>query len=385
VRITFILWRGDIGGAERVTVNIAAELRRQGADARILFICDAARLVGQLEACSVPFAALDLERGSQVLAHPLRLRQALARERSDLTIAVSVGYLGAALRAAVPRTRLAGIEHGVLSSIPAEPLLRRAKMRIDRLIGVRAYDAEVAISRYMVELVERVPHARRVVLIPHGVEPAATVAPPQPPHEHEPLVVGFASRLFPGKGLDRLIGAVALLARAQPDRRVVVRVAGDGEMRAPWEALARELGVADRIVFEGWSDAIAEHWAGCHLAIAPNDGLAESFGMSVLEAMAAARPTIVSDSGALPELVRAGATGQVVAAGDERALADAIGRYLRHPAELRAHGAAAHARASAEYSLARCAGRYLALAGELTGAPAPVAGLAGRPRAEVGA
>jgi glycosyltransferase involved in cell wall biosynthesis len=197
--------------------------------------------------------------------------------------------------------------------------------------------------------------------------------------------VGFAGRLYPGKGLDRLIRAVSLLRGLEPDRRVVVRVAGDGEMRAAWQALASELGVGDAIEFLGWCDDIAAHWARCHVAVAPNDGFVESFGMSVLEAMAAGRATVVTDRGALPELVAAAVTGQVVGAGDERALAVALARYARDPAELRAHGAAAHRRAATEYSLLRSAARYLGLATELLDeSRAPRAALAHPFRARAG-
>lgn len=370
-----MLWRGDIGGAERVTAALAGELRRMGADAEILFVCDSALLVGQMAAESVPFVELGHRRGSQVLAHPRELGRRLRELRPDVVIAVSVGYLGLAIRAAGYRGPLVGIEHGVLSSIPDGSRMAHVKGRIDRLIGVRAYQAEVAISEFMVRLVEGAPHARRVVLIPHGVA-VAPVASPDPPPDGE-LVAGFAGRLFPGKGLDRLIGAVALLARREPELSIRVRVAGDGEMRAAWERLAREQGVAERIEFLGWSDDIAAHWASCHVAVAPNDVLAESFGMTVLEAMASGRAAIVSDRGALAELVEPERTGLVVAAGDERALADALARYARDPGLHRAHGAAARERAASAYSLRRCAERHLALAGELSGAP-PAAAARGR-------
>jgi len=364
VRITFVLWRGDIGGAERVTVALAGELRRMSVEADILFVCDADRLAGQMAAESVPYAELGHDRGSRIVAHPLRLRRMLRRLRPDVVVAVAVGYLGAVVRAAGFRGPLVGVEHGVLIEISAGPWRHHLKGWADRLIGIGAYDAEVAISEYMRELIGRGPHARRVVLIPHGVE-APKESPPEPEGGDGELIAGFAGRLHPGKGADRLIRAAAALRDGGPAARVRVRIAGDGEMRGQWQGLAGELGVEDRVEFLGWSDDIAGLWAGCHVAVAPNDVFIESFGMSVLEAMAAGRPTIVTDRGALPELVLPGVTGHVVPAGDDGALARALAAYASDRDAARAHGAAAHRRATDGYTLRRSASGYLELAEDL--------------------
>jgi glycosyltransferase involved in cell wall biosynthesis len=256
------------------------------------------------------------------------------------------------------------VEHGPLIDISSGKRTRHLKGWTDRLSGVVTYDAEIAISQYMLKLVERGPHAPRVVLIPHGVQ-TASHPPPMPTGGADELAVGFAGRLFPGKGLDRLLRAVAIVARDAPSHMLMVRVAGDGEMRPAWEQLTRELGIDDRVEFLGWTDDVVGHWSRCHIAAAPNDEYRESFGMSVLESMACARATIVTDIGALPELVVPERTGRVVPAGNEHALATVLLDYVRNRSRIDSEGAAAHQRASADYSLARAAEKYLALADEL--------------------
>jgi glycosyltransferase involved in cell wall biosynthesis len=196
------------------------------------------------------------------------------------------------------------------------------------------------------------------------------------------LTVGYAGRLFPGKGVDRLIRAVSILADRDPGCRVYVQVAGDGEMRRTWERLAQSLGIGDRVRFLGWTDDVVGHWACCHVAVAPNDRFVESFNVSVVEAMAAGRPTIVTDRGALPELVVTQGTGMVVPAADDRALAAALAAYASDPDRVHTEGAAARRRAAENYSLTQSAQRYLALADELVGRPRSgrIAYRAGRPR-----
>jgi glycosyltransferase involved in cell wall biosynthesis len=367
VRITFILWDGNIGGAERVTVALAGQLRRMEVETCVLFVGDVDRLAPQLSSQHVPYQSLGLGRGASVVTHPMRLRKMIRRLRPDVVIAGTVGYLGAAVRATGFRGPLVGVEHGQLIEICDRGRLRHPKGWLDRLSGVATYDAEVAVSRYMLNLATRGPHARRVLLIPHGVNTDA--APPSiPPLAAQELIVGYAGRLFPGKGVDRLITAVSILANRDPGSRVSVQVAGDGEMRRKWERLAQTLGIGDRVRFLGWTDDVVGHWARCHVAVAPNDRFVESFNVSVAEAMAAGRPTIVTDRGALPELVLAQSTGTVVPAADDRALADALAAYACDPDRVHAEGAAARRRATENYSLTQSAQRYLALADELVAA-----------------
>ena len=96
MRITFILWDGKIGGAERVSVALAGQLRRMAVETCVLFVGDAGRLVPQLSSQDVPYQSLGLSRRVSVVTHPVRLRKMIHRLRPDVVIAGAVGYLGAA-------------------------------------------------------------------------------------------------------------------------------------------------------------------------------------------------------------------------------------------------------------------------------------------------
>jgi glycosyltransferase involved in cell wall biosynthesis len=361
VTITFLLWNGDIGGAERASVALAGQLRARGTEANVLFVCGPDRLLPQLAAEGVPHAALGLSRGSRVLVHPRRLARAAQELGADAVVAATVGYLGAALRLGGFHEPIVGVEHGDLLRIGAQRLIRRGIARSDRALGALTHDAEVAVSDFMAEAVMQGPHARLVVTIPHGV---ATDTRPQSLPDNSVLRLGYLGRLFPGKGLDRLLRAMALLAQ-RDEPPVSLRVAGDGPMRSQWEELAHQLGLADAVSFVGWTDDILGHWAQCHVAVAPNDSFVESFCMSMLEAMAAGRPTLVTNNGALPELVLDGITGRVVAAGDEHMLAAAISEYRANPAQIHWHGVEARSRAESTYSLETAALGYVDLAHRL--------------------
>ena len=361
VTITFLLWNGEIGGAERASVALASQLRARGTEANVLFVCGPDRLLPQLTAEGVPHAALGLSRGSRVLVHPRHLARAAEDLEADVVVAATVGYLGAALRLGGFRAPIVGVEHGDLLRIRAQRPLRRGIQWSDRALGALTHDAEVAVSDFMAELVMRGRHAPLVVTIPHGV--VTDTRPPLFP-DSSVLRLGYLGRLFPGKGLDRLLRAMAMLAEGDGPP-VSLRVAGDGPMRWRWQELAQQLGLGDAVTFVGWTDDILGHWAQCHVAVAPNDSFVESFCMSMLEAMAAGRPTLVTNKGALPELVLNGITGRVVPAGNEHILAAVISEYSANPAQIQLHGAEARSRAETTYSLETAALGYADLADRL--------------------
>jgi glycosyltransferase involved in cell wall biosynthesis len=361
MKITFLLWGGFIGGAERLTASLAAEVRAQGTAADILFVCKAQPLSAQLERNSVPFHALGYSRGAHVLRHPRALSRAVRDAGADIAVVGSFGYLGGTLRAGGFRGPILGVEHGVLHEIPSMPLYRQAVRRVDRALGVATHDAEIAVSRYMEALARTTLHGRRLVRIPHGVTPAESrMASVQ--GDDEVLTVGYAGRLDQGKGVDVLLHAFAL-GRDRPRPRL--RLAGDGPTRASLETLASRLGVGERVEFLGWSDDINRFWDECDIAVAPASEVAESFSMTTLEAMARGRATIVTDRGALPELVIAGQSGTIVPPQDAQTLANAIDAYAQSPETVTSHGQAAMLLARDRFSLAACARSYIRLAAEL--------------------
>jgi glycosyltransferase involved in cell wall biosynthesis len=166
-------------------------------------------------------------------------------------------------------------------------------------------------------------------------------------------VVGIVARAQRHRRFDLLLDAMRLLAARSPDARLLVIGRGthiDETARKP----ARELGIADRVVFAGYRGAdYADALRLCDvvtLLVPGSDGGCRA----VLEAAACGIPAVTTRRGALPEIVSDGDTGILV---DERAesLAAAWSALLSDPARRARMGGSARERALRCFTPARLA------------------------------
>jgi glycosyltransferase involved in cell wall biosynthesis len=227
-------------------------------------------------------------------------------------------------------------------------------------------DKRIAVSRFVAhslaahEFVE----ADRVEVLEHGINLQRHLAVDGRAARADlgagerPVIV-CVSRMAPGKGVDVLLRAHAALGR---DALLVI--AGDGPDQARCQRLAKDLQIAERVRFLGLRSDISEILAACDVAVVPSQA-PEAFGFAVIEAMAAGRPVVVTDAGALAELVDHGRCGIVVARADVAALAAGIGRLLDGPVFARALGNAGRERALARHGLTAWVDRLIRLYGSL--------------------
>ena len=105
---------------------------------------------------------------------------------------------------------------------------------------------------------------------------------------------------FEKRGLKPFLRAFAAVARANPGARALV--VGKESRPGPYRDLARELGIADRVVFR---EPIAEVWRFYHaLDVYVHPARWEEFGMSVLEALACGLPVVTGASVGAAELLK---------------------------------------------------------------------------------
>ena len=123
---------------------------------------------------------------------------------------------------------------------------------------------------------------------------------------------------------------------------------GDGPERRRLQALAHELGIAERVAFLGFREDVPRLLESADVVVLPS--LAEGLPLAVLEAMAAGTPLVATAIGGTDEAVVDGVTGLLVPPGDASALAAAVNRVLNEPEEARQRAEAAAARVASDFT-----------------------------------
>lgn len=212
----------------------------------------------------------------------------------------------------------------------------------------RGAAAVLAANRTTLASLPPAARSKARVLCENAVDLAAFA--PRPERSGPGLRVLYLGRLLRYKGVDHVIRGVA---RADANRAMTLDVVGDGPERPRLEALAVELGVADRVRFHG-ACAVEEvpRWMErCDVYAFPS--VRESGGSTVLEAMAAAKPVIAVDHGGPSETID-NEVGVLLRPRHPGELSDqvaaALVRLHEHEPSRRRRGEAGRARVEAAYT-----------------------------------
>jgi glycosyltransferase involved in cell wall biosynthesis len=178
----------------------------------------------------------------------------------------------------------------------------------------------------------------------------------------------YVGQIIPGKGLDLLLDAVAIVRSRGVD--VTLDVVGqiDGWESAEYAghraailARASRPDLDGAVAFLGYCDDVPALLGRSALHCCPSrPELREGFGIVVLEAKLAGVPSVVTRSGNLPDMIAHGRDGWICAAADPSSIADGLEFFLRHPDELARAGQAAR-RLAEKYTEERFAAAWAAV------------------------
>jgi colanic acid/amylovoran biosynthesis glycosyltransferase len=326
-------------------------LRRQGVAGVLLGLMAAlARPAGLWRGLKLVLALgrLDLERLAGSLVH---LAQAAALGRwmrgqglghvhaQGAAAAIDVGVLAKALFGVNCSFAAQGLEEadGAVNPVQA------ARVRGADFVVCASHHASGQLRQVVPE-----PEWSKLEVCRPGVDPEryAPVARPARPDPFRLLCVGS---LVPAHGQHVLLEALALLVGRGV--RPQLTLVGDGPDRAALEARATALRLKDAVRFAGavGQDVVLSLYERADAFVLPS--LAEGLPVALLEAMAAGLPCVAAGTGGVPELIRDGEHGLLVAASDSAGLADAVERLMDDPG-LRARLAeAGRGRVLADYVL----------------------------------
>jgi glycosyltransferase involved in cell wall biosynthesis len=345
-----------VGGAERIVAAIAGAgqprweqevVNLSGANPELAAAC------APLEVRAGP-ASPPLLAGRRVAARALReLRPDIVHAHLPLAMATL-----ASLRRRGERVRLATHHHGDHLVVSGH----RAAAAVDRAAGRRC-DLVVApseaVRRFLIDGYGYREDAVRTIVNGWAGEP---LAPGAVPKAEQPTAICVAN-FRPEKDHELLLRAFARVRERLPEARLTLVGGGPGEGEV--RRLTGELGLGSAVELTGHVDSVWPYLARSHLLVLPSHH--ETLGIAALEAMAAGLPVVATAVGGVPELVRPGVTGELVAPGDVAAMAAAVGGLLASPERAGSMGAAGRV-AAAGHTCEATVGRYLDLYAELLSA-----------------
>jgi glycosyltransferase involved in cell wall biosynthesis len=244
--------------------------------------------------------------------------------------------------------------HHHLDPDPLNRLIeRRVVERSERVITVSEFSRAQLASALGV----RTDH---VEVVPNGVNERLAPGPKDLSliarhHVQDRSVVLFFGGLKPRKNLPFLLEVWREVARSRPGS--ILLIAGGGPLEASLKRRAEKLGLGEAVVFAGRVSE-AEKVAYYNLAdVLVSPSSLEGFGFTVAEAMSCGLPVVVSDRGALPELVVNGRSGFVCAGDDVGAFVRGLLWLLDDPDLRRRFGAFNRERVDRSYRWERSSRR----------------------------
>jgi glycosyltransferase involved in cell wall biosynthesis len=144
-------------------------------------------------------------------------------------------------------------------------------------------------------------------------------------------VVGTVARLEEQKGITHFLNAVPAVKEECPDVKVLI--VGDGTLRGALEEEARQLGIADNVIFTGERRDVPRLYKLMDVKVISS--IYEGTTLTVFEAMATGTPVVATTVDGVEEVIEDGATGMLVPPKDAASIAEVVTDLLTNPNRTR--------------------------------------------------
>ncbi len=354
MRIVQMVETLEVGGLERIAVDLALAQRAAGHFTAMYCLHGAGPLSSELERAGIPVVPFHKERHSKAAAVWSMARQ-LRRHRADVIHGHNPGvHHFAAVAAWLAHVPVCvSTRHSATSSTGA-PYQERYFRWVQPLTSHVVFDCDYV--RRQLEPRLNYPAAKYSIIV-NGIALEKFLAHPACPGAVRPRIrFGTVGRLVPAKGHAVLIEAFAQIAPRLPE--ATLQIFGYGPLEDDLRAQIRRLGMEPRIKLEGRTDDAARVFASLDVFVfsSVNEGLP----LVVLEAMAAGLPIVSTRVGGVPDVAPEKLFPWFCTPGNPAELADSMLRAAESP-HLAVIGAEARRLATANYGLDHMTGQYEAL------------------------
>jgi glycosyltransferase involved in cell wall biosynthesis len=316
MRIAELVNNLEIGGAERMVVDLARGLKVRGHEVTIFCLRAAGPLLEP--ALNGGIEVIALNKRSALSVHAVTsMARSLRERRIDVVLTHNplVHHYGTAA------ARIARVPAVVNTFHGPGNLAGFGKTQAIFDITCLASDRVVACCEAVGAHLRRVTTVakRQLAVIPNGI-PLEKFTSISPSRQRKGTVFGAVGRLAAVKDHGTLLRAFALAAESLPD--ITLELLGDGPLMGALKANAQGLGIRDKVVFHGATLDVAAFLA--HIDVFAVTSLSEGLPLTLIEAMAAGLPVVATAVGAIPEIVSEAGNGWLCNPGEPDELAQAL-------------------------------------------------------------
>ncbi len=352
---------GRFGGAEVALLRTFNHINRDQFNTHLILPFDGP-LADKFRNAGVTVSFINLSELKKHWRNPRRIIKVLKKlkryaDRNDTHIILPQSWWTTLLCAAAFRFS----KTSVVASMHAFPIIRtpskRILFRLFKSFFLNRVDQFIAVSKALENsLIESGIPESVISVIPNGLD-LVEFSPGNDRGRRRRYglterhtAIGVIGRIHPGKGLEMFVRAAKLTVEKYPDTRFFI--IGE-EIKVPLENLnfteklqkyIDELHLSDKIKLIGFQEQLNNLINALDIIVSPSPE--ETFGLTLLEAMACSKPVIACRTGGVPELVDHETNGLLVPPGSVQSLAEAMNKLISVP-ELRKNFGK-HARIKAE-------------------------------------
>ena len=313
MKILQIIYSLSIGGSEIVSKNLTSKLlENEENEVEIVAVGFGGELEGELSRSAIPYHIIG-RQAHEYIGPMIRFYKIFSEFKPDI---VHTHHLHTLVYAAVPAkisgAKIVHTEHEffLLSAKRHKVYLRILSVLCNYVTGVGN-----DITDFLKTKVKISPQKLRTVI--NGIEVPQIKGDSVTAREKYKIkpsdkVIGIVARLGKEKDHSTLLESFQLLCQSHSD--LLLLIVGEGEERAMLEKKCSDLEISEKVRFVGASNDVSTLLEAMDVFVLSSR--AEGLPLSMLEAMAACRPVVVPEIGAIPEVIEHGVNGLLITPGD---------------------------------------------------------------------
>jgi len=328
IKIIYIIPTLDIGGAERLVIDVIKNLDQEKFTVKIICMKKSGAWDVELKDHGIPLILLGQKRGISFISL-IKLIKILKQEHPDIvhTHLFGADFYGSVAARLIGIKYLVSTEHNLNYSENA--VKKIIKIFISKLFN-NIITVSEAVKKYMIK--SYYVKEKKILVIYNGVDINKFFQPLNKKdgvRENKNIIIGSIGRLTKQKGFEYLIEAINKLSVSQDIECLIV---GEGELKTLFQEKVKKIGLENKIKFLGLQKDIKFFLNKIDIFILPS--LWEGFGIVLLEAGLAGVPVIASKIDGITEIIEDNKDGLLVKPADSNELAQKI-EYLIKQKELK--------------------------------------------------